>query len=158
MTEDLFTFQVHLLVLYNAAFQINSAIFLQIVPNIHHCPADPPRNCNVVSCPSVVQELTLTKFQTEKKKVVVSPCKQIQNIFGRLEGKKKQPPPSTLECALLWRSASCKKKNKNNPAYLTERRFDVHFCPCIKAAKKAVYYSLKGKLYLLLPAHPTVAS
>lgn len=32
VTEDLFTFQVHLLVLYNAAFQINSAIFLQIVP------------------------------------------------------------------------------------------------------------------------------
>lgn len=90
MTEDLFTFQVHLLVLYNAAFQINSAIFLQIVPNIHHCPADPPRNCNVVSCPSVVQELTLTKFQTEKKKVVVSPCKQIQNIFWKAGGKKKK--------------------------------------------------------------------
>lgn len=113
VTEDLFTFQVHLLVLYNAAFQINSAIFLQIVPNIHHCPANPPRNCNVVSCPSVVQELTLTKFQTEKKKVVVSPCKQIQNIFWKAGGKKKKPPPpSTLECALLWRFASCKKKQK----------------------------------------------
>lgn len=32
VTENLFTFQVHLLVLYNAAFQVNGAIFLQFVP------------------------------------------------------------------------------------------------------------------------------
>lgn len=81
-------------------------------------------------------------------------------FFEMLGGRKKNnnQPPSTLQHDLLWRFASCKTKTKtkNNPAFLIER-FDVHFCPCIKAGKKAVC-SLKVKLYLLLPAHPTVAS
>lgn len=59
-------------------------------------------------------------------------------------------------CQLQKPKPKTNKKRQKTSAHLIEKS-DVRFCPCIKAAKKAVY-SLKGKLYLLLPAHPTVAS
>lgn len=94
-----------------------------------------------------LQQLTLTQFQAEQKRwsgLHTNRCKTF------LKGLKKH----IHFTASSFGGLPAGKKT----TYPIERRlFDAYFCPCVKAARKVVY-SLNNKLYLLLPAHPTVAS
>lgn len=85
VTENLFTFQAHLLVLYNAAFQIMGWFLCRLSPRIYHCPLIPPRICKTL--PQVPSSTTTTAHinpvSGRTQKVVRSPHREMLNIFLR---------------------------------------------------------------------------